>query len=136
MTGRRLITLAILAAFVGGCNQAPRANPTVATDVRSMTDAPISGRASLAQRSPDTLDARIGVTPADLPPLAAEVRRGDCTSGIVLADLAVSPDDRFSLAANLDGTFASTLPVAIVLRDDSTGMVIACGALTIADLQP
>lgn len=129
VTGRCLIALGLVFFVMACVGQTPKPNPMVTTDVQPTTDTPITGGASLSQVSPDTLRAGIIVQPATLPPLAAEVRRGDCTSEVVVARLAADDAyNRFSFNGNIEGTLASTLPVAIVLLDARSGIVIACGA--------
>lgn len=134
MINRRLIAVALLAFFVMACRGGATAIPEVAVDVQPTTDAPISGRTILQQLHPDRLEVVIYVQPADLPPLAAEVRRGDCTSNIALGTLSrdSSDSDRVRFVGQIDGTLATTPPVAIVLLDANTGLVIACGAIPAA----
>jgi hypothetical protein len=134
--GRRwwqpFLSLVVAPVIVACQGPAVTPNPAVFADLRSMTGSPIKGGVGLHELSSTTLLAAISMQPtADLPPLAAEVRRGDCASEIVVSTLTlIDPDDRFSFEGNINGTFASVLPVAVVVLEASTGTVIGCGLLT------
>jgi len=114
--------------MVGACESAPTPNPSIEAPVEPIGASSIEGLASLYEYGSGLLGVYVSVEPIDPAPSAADLRRGGCESTETLVHLGLQdPEDPFEFDGDVEGTFASIRPVAVIVLD-ATGQPIGCAS--------